>query len=203
MKIVRTEFLIDAGNVRKLDEWNIRFGQILKAIQSIEWPPGSGSFTLYDQPGKRRGEGNGVKPIKNACMSRLRDEYGWTLETRIDIATLKVPGPLDATCLLGESLLCVEWETGNISSTHRSLNKMCLGLLKGLIIGGVLILPTRKMYRYLTDRVGNLSEIEPYFPFYRVIPVRRGVLVVIGIEHDAVSLNVPRILKGTDGRALQ
>ena len=136
-------------------------------------------------------------------MVRLRNDFGWSLETHIDIATVKVPGPLDATCAVDRKLLCVGWETGNISSSHRALNKMCLGMLRDLLIGGVLILPTRKMYGYLTDRVGNFSEIEPYFPLWRSIPVREGILAVMAIEHDAVSLNVPRIRKGTDGRALR
>lgn len=203
MKIVRTEILINAGDFAQSKEWDVRYDHICKAIKSIDWPPGSGSFTLYDQPGKKSGEGSGVKPIKDACMVRLRDDFGWSLETRIDIATAKVPGPLDATCAVDGRLLCVEWETGNISSTHRALNKMCLGMLKGSLIGGVLILPTRKMYRYLTDRVGNFSEIEPYFLLWRSVPVREGVLAVVAIEHDAVSLDVPRIRKGTDGRALR
>jgi hypothetical protein len=34
-------------------------------------------------------------------------------------------------------LICFEWETGNISSIHRSINKICLGLLKGAIKAGI------------------------------------------------------------------
>jgi hypothetical protein len=202
VKIVKVEFLVNAGGLSGSAEWKRRFGEICEAIRTIEWPPGSGSFTLYDQPGKRRGQGSGVTPIKKACMARLL-KCGWTPEARIDVATLKRPGPVDAACRVGDKLLCVEWETGNISSSHRALNKMCLGILKGVLIGGVLILPTRKMYGYLTDRVGNFSEIEPYFPFWRHLQFPEGILAVIAIEHDAVSLDVPRIPKGTDGRALQ
>jgi hypothetical protein len=80
---------------------------------------------------------------------------------------------------------------------------MALGILKKVLIGGALILPTREMYRYLTDRVGNYPELEPYFPLWRSLQVNEGLLVVIAIEHDAVSPDVPRIPKGTDGRALQ
>lgn len=93
-------------------------------------------------------------------------------------------------------------ETGNISSSHRALNKMAVGILKGILVGGVLVLPTRKMYKYLTDRIGNFSEIEPYFPLWESLDVKEGYLAVIAIEHDGVSKNVPRIPKGTDGRAL-
>jgi len=104
---------------------------------------------------------------------------------------------------VGDQFFCVEWETGNVSSSHRALNKMALGMLKGLLVGGALILPPRAMYRYLTDRVGNFEEIEPYFPLWRSLHVGRGLLLVFEIEHDTVSRDVPRTTKGTDGRALQ
>lgn len=203
MKIVRTDILLDAGDVSKSPEWTRRYGEICKAIKTIEWPPGSGSFTLYDEPGKKRGMGNGVTPIKVACMARLKEDFGWNLETGIKVGTVKLKGRVDATCLMGDRLLAVEWETGNISSSHRALNKMCLGLLNGTLIGGVLILPTRNMYRNLTDRVGNIAEVEPYFPLWGALPIAKGILTIVVIEHDAVSREVPRIPKGTDGRAMQ
>jgi len=202
MKIMRVERLIDAGGFSSSQEWKTIEAQIFEAIQSIQWPPYSGSFTLRNEPGKKRGEGSGVKPIKDACMQHL-SLLGWGLETCYDIATLRRPGPIDATLPVGNRLFCMEWETGNISSTHRALNKMALGILKGILIGGALVLPTRAMYRYLTDRVGNFAEIEPYFDLWRALQVEDGLLVVIAIEHDAVSGSVPRIPKGTDGRALQ
>ena len=135
-------------------------------------------------------------------MAHLKS-LGWSLEVTVDIATLKKPGPMDATYPVGDRLFCVEWETGNISSSHRAINKMALGILKKILIGGVLVLPTRAMYKYLTDRVGNFPELEPYFPLWRALKVEEGLLAVIAIEHDAVSRSVPRIPKGTDGRALQ
>jgi hypothetical protein len=202
MKIIHIERLIDTGNFSATNEWVTIENHITQAIKSIEWPPGAGSFTLYDEPGKARGEGNGVKPIKEACMNQLK-HFGWNLETTVDIATLKQPGPIDATYSVGDKLFCVEWETGNISSSHRALNKMALGILKKTLIGGALILPTRAMYKYLTDRIGNYPELEPYFPLWRALNVDNGLLIVIAIEHDGVSHQVPRIPKGTDGRALQ
>jgi len=201
MKIIHVEHVIDAGRFSRSGDWRRIKQQILAAIHSIQWPPGSGYFTLHDQPGKARGQGSGVKAIKAACMLHLESE-GWDLESRPDIATLRTPGPIDATCRVGDRLFALEWETGNISSTHRALNKMALGLLTGILIGGALVLPTRAMYKYLTDRVGNYQEIEPYFPLWRALKVEQGLLAVIAIEHDAVSKSVPRIPKGTDGRAL-
>jgi hypothetical protein len=203
MKIVKVERLIDVGQFSSSEEWKRIEDHITKAIKSVEWPPGSGAFILYDQPGKKRGEGNGVKPIKEACMRRLRST-GWSLETPVDIATFKRPGPMDATYPVGDRLFCAEWETGNVSSSHRAINKMLLGMLKKILVGGILILPTRDMYRYLTDRIGNLPELEPYFALWRTFNavVDEGFLAIIAVEQDGVSKSVPRIPKTTAGRAL-
>ncbi|HPA14552.1 MAG TPA: hypothetical protein PKV75_04675 [Desulfobacterales bacterium] len=201
MKIFHTELIIRAGAFPQSAEWRNIHNDIITAIQSIEWPSGSGSFTLYDESGKKRGKGNGVKPIKQACMRKL-ESLGWKLETPVDIATVRRPGPMDATFRVKDRLFCVEWETGNISSSHRAVNKMALGIIKDILIGGALILPTRKMYNYLTDRVGNFPELMPYFPLWKSLNVDDGLLAVIAIEHDAVSKEVERIPKGTDGRAL-
>lgn len=202
MKIVKIEILIDAGGFSASPEWRTIKDHITKSIQSVEWPSGAGSFTLYDEPGKERGKGSGVKPIKEAFVLNLKS-LGWNLETKVNIAALKKPGPFDATYAAKNKLFAIEWETGNISSSHRAMNKMALGLLKGILIGGILVLPTREMYHYLTDRVGNLQELEPYFPLWRSIECDEGILGVIAIEHDAVSKTVPKITKGTSGRALQ
>ncbi len=202
MKIIRIERLIDVGGFSSSPEWKTIENHIKSAIHSIQWPPRSGAFTLRDEPGKKRGEGSGVKPIKDACMQHLKAQ-GWDLETRVDVASMRRPGPVDATLLVGTRLFCMEWETGNVSSSHRALNKMALGMLRGIFIGGVLVLPTRAMYRYLTDRIGNFAEIEPYFGLWGALKVQEGLLAVIAVEHDGVSSSVPRIPKGTDGRALQ
>jgi hypothetical protein len=201
MKIIHIERIIDAGTFSRTETWRTIETQIFQAIRSIEWPKGSGSFTLHDESGKKRGQGSGVKPIKTACMQTLKS-IGWKLETPVDIATLKRPGPMDATCTVRDRVFCMEWETGNVSSSHRSINKMALGILKKILIGGALVVPTRKMARYLTDRIGNFEELEPYFPLWKALHIDDGLLVVIAIEHDAASPEVPKIGKATDGRAL-
>ena len=201
VKIVRMEMLIEVGEFPSSREWQSIRNQIADAIKAVEWPPGSGSFTLYPESGKKRGRGSGVKPIKSACMRRL-EELGWELETPMDIAVRKRPGSMDATLPVGNRRFCVEWETGNVSSSHRAINKMALGILCGYLIGGVLLVPTRQMYQFLTDRIGNYEELEPYFPLWQSVPVEEGLLAVIAVEHDATSTEVPRIEKATDGRAL-
>jgi len=195
MKILRTTYLIRSGPFAASPEWKARLAQISYAIAVVEWPEGSGTFTLHAKK-----QSNGVVPIKKACMADL-EMRGWSLEKRLSPAQEKRPGPIDATCVENGKLLCLEWETGNISSSHRALNKMALGLISGEFIGGVLTIPSRSMYFYLTDRVGNYAEIQPYFPVWQALSVKEGVLAVIEIEHDAVSADVPHIKKGTDGRA--
>ena len=128
----------------------------------------------------------------------------WELEKKMKIASRKKPGKIDAVKTISDGrFFAVEWETGNISSSHRALNKMAVGLLDGILVGGVLVLPSRKMYQYLTDRVGNFQEIEPYFPVWQNLAISDGLLAVMEIEYDAVSLDTPQIKKGTDGRALR
>jgi hypothetical protein len=103
--------LIKKGQFSSSESFKTILGQIKEAIKSVEWPAGSGSFTIHKQSGKKRGEGSGVKPIKAAFMILLKS-YGWDLETPVDIATVKRPGPIDATYKIGNKLFAVEWETG-------------------------------------------------------------------------------------------
>jgi hypothetical protein len=111
-------------------------------------------------------------------------------------------GDLDAVLTGPAKPIVVEWETGNISSSHRSINKLTLLLKTQIISAGVLVVPSRKLYVYLTDRIGNIQEIKPYFSLWKSVPCREGILEIVVIEHDATSKDVPRIPKGTDGRAL-
>ena len=117
MKLVGMEVLIDKGRFSSSEEWTKIYGQIEDSIRAIEWPPGSGSFTIHKQSGKKRGEGSGVKPIKEAFVAKL-ESYGWELEKKLDIATVRTPGRIDATYRIGDKFFAAEWETGNISSSH-------------------------------------------------------------------------------------
>lgn len=202
MKIVGVEVLQCCGDYSSSRDWRITREMLHQAISRVSWPPGSKEFTIYPQSGKKGGEGNGVKPIKNELMSELKTK-GWKLEEPLDLSVLKRPGKLDAVLYTKYGPVALEWETGNISSSHRALNKMSLGLLKGVLACGILIVPSRKLYKYLTDRVGNISELEPYLELWRAIPCKQGVLEVVIVEHDGESTSVPRIPKGTDGRALR
>lgn len=196
MRIIREEFFINTGDFSNSSEMHTILQNIRTAISRVTWPETSTTFTINPVD-----KGNGVKPIKTECMNYLA-EQGWELEKRIKITSERNAGPLDAVIQVGNRYFAVEWETGNISSSHRALNKMAVGMLSDVLIGGILILPSRALYRFLTDRIGNFAEIQPYFPVWRALNINNGILGVIEIEHDNTSSAAPLIPKGTDGRAL-
>jgi len=204
MKLLETHTLIDAGPFTETEAWQRIDSELREAITSVVWPPGSSDFTIRPER-----MGNGVKPINEGFTAKLSD-FGWDLELPFPIgAEARIgrggPGPLDAARDLEEYGLppfVVEWETGNISSSHRAMNKMALGLTRGRFSGGILVLPSYALYRYLTDRIGNFRQLSHYLDLYRALDVERGYLGMMVIEFDALSNDVPLIGKGTDGRAL-
>lgn len=199
MKLLKTEILFDhVSREEEQPSWLKQVNRDIEdAVEAIKWPPDSEIFTLNPTP-----KGNGVPTIKEAFQVVLENR-GWKLEHRMSLGAGISPGPIDAVKRFDAGLVGIEWETGNISSSHRSLNRMALGIMTETLIAGVLVLPSRAMYRFLTDRVGNYQEIAPYFPVWRALETsRRGFLSVVEVEHDATSPEVPLILKGTDGRAL-
>lgn len=215
MKLVTVTDLIKKGRFPDSHAFERVMSDVREAVDAVRWPPGSNTFTIYPESGKERGKGNGVKPIKEGFTAKLHDN-GWRLEGAYpqakdnddatdDLQRVTRPGAFDAWLDLDSynfQPFVVEWETGNISSSHRAINKLALALLTGHISGGLLVLPTRNLYRFLTDRVGNYQELAPYFPLFSALHVDTGYLGIVAVEHDATSLDVPRIAKGTDGRAL-
>lgn len=203
MKIVETHDIFTVGLFSKSEEWDIACKQVKDAIHATDWPHGSGSFTIYPESGKKRGKGNGVVPIKKPCIEHLK-KSGWITEKLppLDRGVI-YPGDLDALFSCNAGYIGFEWETGNISSSHRAINKLLLTMRLGGLAGGFLVVPGDKLKSFLTDRIGNIGELRPYLPLWRSIPIKEGVLRIEVVEHDAISLDAPRIPKGTDGRALQ
>jgi hypothetical protein len=208
VKVVRFEAIISNGPFPESETFHRVERELREAVDHVRWPRGAGQFTIFPQSGKKRLEGNGVKPIKLGFQDLLKSR-GWLLEQRqrrrdSDKRTALMPGAFDAWVdLQSEGFLpfVAEWETGNISSSHRALNKMAIAMLEKRLVGGVLVLPTRNLARFLTDRVGNYEEIEPYVPLWQSLKAR-GYLGLIAVEHDGESLDVERIPKGSDGRAI-
>ncbi len=205
VRIVEEIVLINSDHYAEPPACVAALKEIRGAVAEVVWPPGASTFTIFPQSGKKSGEGNGVVPIRTSFILAL-ERRGWHKEALFPLETdpggAKF-GSMDAAKSFGdEPPFLVEWETGNISSSHRALNKMGLGLIAGVISGAVLVVPTRALAQYLTDRIGNLRELMPYLNLWRALPVARGYFGIVAVEQDATSTDVPRITKGTDGRAL-
>ena len=151
MRIAKVETLISCGTYARSMHWRKTRKVIHDAVKMCCWPPGSGSFTIYPESGKKRGEGNGVGPIRDGFVSELKDQ-DWVIEGKAKNALGQGLGDFDAVLGGPEGPIVVEWETGNISSSHRSMNKMAMLLTDGIIAAGTLVVPSRRLYVYLTDR---------------------------------------------------
>ncbi len=194
MKLNKENFFINQGEFSKSPEFKQILKELRNAIISVSWYDNS-KFIV--NPTRK---GNGVVPIKSNFVNSLVSN-GWVAEKRMSFADGMSPGPVDVVKETKFGDFAVEWETGNISSSHRALNKIAVGILQDAIIGGILILPIKNLAQYLTDRIGNYEEIEPYFPLYENIQVQSGIIGVISIDYDGISEKSPLIPKGKDGNA--
>lgn len=173
------------------------------AAEAIVWPPGSHNFAL--PPHLRIGRrvirhGNGVGPIKAQFRTNIVAR-GWQAEYPYkELGFTK--GPFDAMHL--ETMTGAEWETGNISSSHRSANKLAGALVGGHIRGAILVLPDRDLYNYLTDRIGNLTELTKYLDYWsgyaREAPPT-SFLTIMPVCYDEIRAGVSNIPKANDGNA--
>lgn len=202
MKIVNTHYIVKRGQLADSPLIQTITQEVEMAISKISWPPRSEGFYLNPtSKGKKRGQGNGVKPIKEACVTYLK-RNGWKDEKRIRPKGVAGTGPLDVVKETPFGLFALEWETGNISSSHRALNKICLGVMNNELAGGALVVPSNELYPFLTDRIGNYRELVPYLPLWEKLPYKEGIISIIVVEQDGFKKNIRRIPKGTDGRAL-
>ena len=66
------------------------------------------------------------------------------------------------------------------------MNKLCLVMFQGFIELGVVILPSRRLYQHLTDRIGNWEELSPYAHLWHHFggSIARGLLAVVVVEQD-------------------
>lgn len=140
---------------------------------------------------------NGVVPLKEPCYRMLEEEYGWYREKPLDILSEK-GGPIDVYKSFvdrdGLFNVGIEFETGNISSAHRSMNKLSLGVHNRELHLAVLMMPMHRLSYYLTDRVSNYEELRPYFSLVSDIP-----FIMIGFDVEDYSSAVPCLAKGRDG----
>lgn len=208
MKILEWHHLVNNGDYTSSAAFAKAEADIRAAVAKTVWPEDSDKFTIYPESGKKRGEGNGVVPIKKGFVEELSSR-GWVEEYgRRGGGKGTAPGAFDCHLTFDGSIdalpFVVEWETGNISSSHRAINRIALGILEGRVSGGVVALPSERLAPYLTDRIGNAPELRPYMPLWEKWDdnlATFGYLGFVVVEHDGESFNVPRIPKGSDGRA--
>jgi hypothetical protein len=212
VQILKSVDIASAGIFPGTALWTRATGDVEAAIAAAVWPPGTATFSLNPEPGvtragKRDNHPNGVVPIKLPMIAELASR-GWATEALPplpvgeDGGDVLTAGDLDALLRDGSVYVGFEWETGNISSSHRAINKLLDGITRGTLRGGLLVLPVRETARYLTERVGNWEELAPYFAFWQRYSVPDGALRIYGVGHDALDPTVPHIPKITAGRAL-
>lgn len=193
MKIEIEKLFLSKGNYTDEIIYTKILEEIRTAISKAVWPIGSSSFTINPQK-----NGNGVKKIKDGFIKHLKRK-SWKTEERFALVDGLKAGPLDGYIDTEIGAFAIEWETGNISSSHRALNKLALAIINKQIVGGFIVLPTSELYKYLTDRVGNYDELAPYFPLYQNLNIEKGILGVFGVTFDNLSKDVELIPKGSDG----
>lgn len=146
-------------------------------------------------------KGNGVKPIKLGVTKYLVQE-GWKAEHKMNLEGMRAK-PLDAFKDFKKYKVGFEWETGNISSSFRALMKLYKAILQNEIDLAIHVLPSRAFYNYLTDRVGNITEMNPYLEVYKRIELPKNTcILIIVVEHDAIDPKAKPIPKGKDGMSL-
>lgn len=228
MKWLRTLVLFDKGDVISSLDWNTVHTSYVRAIGSIDHPAGAGTLTLREKLKLPSGQWqrNGVGFLRTRFLEFMRDSEGWHAEGDVDLARDRQQPPIKLypslepyrepitsdfggfdfmTTAPGRTRIAIEWETGNISSSHRSMNKLAIALSNGIVEVGVLIVPSRKLYEHLTDRIGNIGELSGYLAMWEGLKavVPRGLLAITVVEHDALTTdpNFPYLKVGSDGRA--
>ncbi len=153
---------------------------------------------------------NSVTPIKEGLVSLLSENYGWTKEWHLSTVSGEVDpeerrsrrkgsgGGIDVykEFVQGEFSFNVglEFETGNVASVHRSLNKLSLGVDAHELDLMVLVLPVFNLSYYLTDRSANYEEIAGYFRLYNNRP-----FIAFGFDAEEYDPSFPVFEKGNDG----
>jgi len=200
MKIEK-EFITEIAKNLLLNDSLIEqaYKEVKTSICSPIWPMESKIFTINNT----KKNCNGVVPIKELCYTTLEETYNWYREKPLNVLKVekKKGGPIDVYKEFSAELqvnnkirVGMEFETGNISSAHRSMNKLLLGLKREEIDLAIILMPIKKLAYYLTDRVTNFEELEPYFELTEGHP-----FMFIGFDAEAYDVNVPVIPKGSDG----
>lgn len=227
MKWLRTLILFDQGNIISSDDWKSFHDSYVRSIASIDYPVGSGSLTLKRKMRDADGQWqrNGVNYLRSRFLDHIINVEKWRAEGEVDLSRDRQQPPIRlypslelyrepitsdfggfdfVTHGLGSNRVAIEWETGNISSSHRSMNKLAIALGNRVVDIGVLVLPSRSLYEHLTDRIGNIGELSGYLSMWEGLKasVERGLLAITVVEQDHLTDDdFPYLPRGNDGRA--
>lgn len=230
MKWLRTLVVFDKGNIIDSGDWSIVHDSYVRSIKSIDFPEGSETLTIRYRiklpDGRWRR--NGVGYLRSRFLKHITEVEKWNSEGIVNVdsatgqptlrlfpskvehkepITSKFGGFDFVTTAPNGTKIAIEWETGNISSSHRSLNKLSIALAAGIIQVGVLIVPSKELYKHLTDRIGNIGELSAYLDIWEKYKflVTKGLLAITVVEHDALTDDEdhPYLKVGNDGRAAE
>ena len=228
MKWLRTLVIFDKGGIVHSSNWETIHKSYIRSINRIDFPEGAGTLTLRrktQQPNKQWSR-NGVGYLKRRFIEGMVNDEHWESEVDLDLGNGYLPsevhlypdmtphrepiasnfGDFDFVTAVSPGVhVAIEWETGNISSSHRSMNKLAIALAMGKIQAGVLIVPSRNLYEHLTDRIGNINELSGYLSMWKSLQagVECGLLAISVVEHDHLTDNpdFPYLPVGNDGRS--
>jgi hypothetical protein len=228
MRWLRTLILFDKGGVVASDDWAKVHQSYVRSINSIDHPRHSGKLTLRRKKKLPKGQWlrNGVGALREQFLTHLCETEGWRKEENVNLGRdrsqpairlypsmeeYREPivsdfGEFDFVTTGKHGLrVAIEWETGNISSSHRSMNKLSIALSNGIVDAGVLILPSKLLYDHLTDRIGNIGELSGYLAMWEGLKatVSKGLLAITVVEHDELTddPSFPYLKVGNDGQS--
>ena len=193
MRIVKEVIALDALPAESAADLAVLRADILGGFKNIVWPDGSNKFSINPVP-----KANGVGPIKDEMMKRLkRNDWADEVPTSDEAES----GPVDAIKTVGSLRACFEWETGNIASSSRSLLKMMDALTFGYIDVGFIVVSSKDLARFLTDRIGQYDELRWSL---RMLPhiFKHGRIEIIVMQYDELDTRVPFIPKQACGNGV-
>jgi len=169
------------------------YDEIVTSICLSVWPKDSNVFAVNNSEKNI----NGVVPLKERCYIELENTYNWYREKPLNVLKFEKEkgGPIDVYKEFSSTeRIGLEFETGNIGSAHRSMNKLLLGVNRGELDLAIILMPVKSLAYYLTDRITNYEELDPYFENTEGKP-----FIFIGFDATVYTPDVPPIPKGKDG----
>jgi len=217
MKIV--EHITLGDNLRKKQQRTLSTlrNEVMQAIRGVDHPRGSGELIICPRSDSKHFP-NGVKPMQTLYSAMMKEhdfisEYRWPDKVKHPSALKKnprvrdwiarhvmrgnAPGAIDHFKVIDGLRVGVEWETGYVGSTHRTVNRLLRGIIEGVIEAGILVVPDRALQMHCTDRSANFEEFEGYMAMWELILIllRHGHLEVIVVSYDRLDPSVPYLPK--------